>query len=732
MEEKTLIRLLFLGVVLTFFVSATPAANLEGWTTITSSRTVRGVEYFNDSLQVITSGGWLRIDPLSGGLTKTTNTDGLGTNDLNDILRDQDGIVWIAGDGRLIKYADGQCMQFLFFDGDENLLPLYSLADDGDSLWIGTSIGLALFSKVNDGGQIEDFYYRYGSLSTEPVVRDVLLSGDSIWIATSVGLAVADRRDPRLLKSFVNWTSFDETQFPSLGEDDITALYLYADTLTVGTAGGAYQLLIDGIDTSFSALAIPDYARVADMNESGDSLFLYTSNGVFTYSSDGISMINTSGIPSSNFTGGYLVDGIHWFGLTDDGIYFGSAGIYERINDYGPPGNYVTSLASRSDGLVAGAYNFNGAAVYDDGKWAALDINTRDWVTTVSFDGEGELWVGIWGNGLYHLTDESAINYDENNSSLRGVTGAAGYVVVNDFAIGGTYLFASNYLAFGGNPVTVINRLTTQSQSFGLADGITSDRGITIDAHSGYFVLGTSNNGVYYYYYGPDPFNKSDDSVVNFREDNSRLNANSVNVVRYDNDGVFWVGTQFGLLRYDYGVDNFDVIELPLGFGPEVTELIFDRRNNAWIGARNGLARRNVTTGEFDVFTSLNSGLTDDHITGLMVDQRTGDTWAGTPSGISIRKPDLGDPTTDIENAIALPNPYVIRSGSEVVRFNYDGRAVVRIYTVNGELVRQIDVNEDWDGKNQQSQDCASGVYLYHLTGDDGSVGRGKLLLVRD
>ncbi len=732
MEKITLIRLFWICAALTVFVSPSPAANLDDWTTITSAGAIRHLDHFNDSIQVVTSGGWLRIDPISGGVLKTTNVDGLGSNDLRDILQDRDGVIWIAGNGRLIRYDGGECTQYLFFDQDDKLLPLYCLADDGDSLWVGTSIGLALFSKVNDGGQIEDFYYRYGSLSSEPVVRDVLVVGDSIWLATSAGLATADKSDPRLLKSFINWTVFDRTLFPSLVDDDINALCLYHDTITIGTTGGACQLRVDGADTSFFDLAVPGNAGVADMYGEGDSLFLFTSSGVYIHSDGALTAVNTTGIPSSDFSTGRIIDGALWLGLADGGVYAGSDGTYEKIEDFGLPGNYVTSLASSSDGRIGGAFNFDGAAMYDDGIWTTFDVNTRDWVTTMLFDDNDELWMGVWGNGLYHFTDEGAINFDENNSSLRGVIGAPAYVVVLNFNFDGDYLFAANYLAVDGNPVTVLDLTTLQSQSFGLNDDITSDRAITIDAWDDYFVLGTSNNGVYYYYFGPDPFNKSDDSVVNFREENSRLNSNVINVVKYDNDGVFWVGTQFGLLRYDFGVDNFDVIELPLGFGPEVTELAFDRRNNAWIGARNGLARRNVTTGEYEIFTGLNSGLTDDHITALMIDRRSGDVWAGTPSGISIRKSDIGIPTTDIEEVIAFPNPFVVGSGSGTVFFNYDGRADVRIYTVNGELVRTVDVNEGWDGKNRQAQDCASGVYLYHLTDENGSVGRGKLLLVRE
>ncbi|UCD18442.1 MAG: hypothetical protein JSV44_05910, partial [Candidatus Zixiibacteriota bacterium] len=628
--EKNPIRPVLLWCcVLTILVPSPATASYDGWASMTSTLQVRYLDYFDDSIQVVTSGGCLKIDPISGGLRKITSTDGTGTNDLYYIFKDAGGADWIAGYGRLVKFDQGHYTPYLFFDRDNELMTLYTIADDGENLWVGTSAGLALFSKVVDGGQIEDFYFRFGDLEPEPVIYDIAISGDSIWIATSGGLAVADKSDPKLLKSFVNWTAFSSSGYPELVVDEVTAVTYFRDTVYVGTTSNAFQLTLDG-DTSFVKLDTFEPIDVRHMIVNGDSLFIYADGGFFIHSATGTAQYNTAAIPSSDFSAGRLVDDVHWLGLSGAGIYSGVESAFERFDDGGLPGKYVTSLSTADDGQVSGAFNFEGAATFDRNDWETIDVDTRDWVTTVTYDPGGNLWMAIWGTGLYMINGETTINFDENNSSLEGVSENPAYVVVRDLAISGNYLFAGNYRARGGNSVSVFNLSTRESVSFGLENGITSDRTLTIDARGAMFVLGTSNSGIFHYYVGPDPFNKSDDSVVNFREDNSRLSSNSINVVKYDNDGIFWVGTQFGLLRYDYGVDNFDNIELPLGFGPEVTSLTFDRRNNVWIGARNGLARRNAATGEYDIYTTLNSGLADNHITALMADPRTGDLWAGT------------------------------------------------------------------------------------------------------
>ncbi|MCP4703967.1 MAG: hypothetical protein GY865_05100, partial [candidate division Zixibacteria bacterium] len=263
-------------------------------------------------------------------------------------------------------------------------------------------------------------------------------------------------------------------------------------------------------------------------------------------------------------------------------------------------------------------------------------------------------------------------------------------------------------------------------------DNLTSNLPVSIDYYDGTFVVGTDNAGIFTYYCGSNPLIETSINAVNLREDNSQLGSNTVTVVKYDNHGVLWVGHKYGLSRYDEGIPRFDDFVLPAGFGPYVTTLIFDGRDNLWIGARNGLAYCNKATGEFTVYTTLNSGLPDNLINALTINQVTGDLWAGTPLGLSRFKSLIGSPTNDVAQISAFPNPFLIGSGEERLNFNYDGSAEVRIFSPAGELVYQSSINIPWDGKNQSGVDVTSGVYLALVINESGEVGRCKILLIRD
>ena len=348
-------------------------------------------------------------------------------------------------------------------------------------------------------------------------------------------------------------------------------------------------------------------------------------------------------------------------------------------------------------------------------------------------DYSGNLWVGTWGNGAMLVTPESIINYDENNSSLLGISINPNYVVVNSMVSFSNYLLMTKYQAYDGRSVSVVNlEDNTEWRFFDRADSLTSEFPVSIDYYDETFAVGTQYTGVFTYYCGSDPFAETGVKAVNLREDNSELGSNTVNVVRYDNHGVLWVGHKYGLSRYDEGIPRFDDIILPSGFGPDVTALIFDGRDNAWIGARNGLAFCNTVTEEFAVYTTLNSGLADNQINALTINPATGDLWVGTPFGLSRFRSFIGPPTKVMTQITAFPNPFLISSGTERLNFNYDGTATVRIFSSAGEMVRKLAINIPWDGKNQSGRDVAAGVYLALITNESGEVGRCKIMLIRD
>ena len=689
------------------------------------------MRFINDTLWVATAGGILAITDVDSPGRKFDNLDGLGTTDITDIIEDADGQKWVTGFGRLIKFTEGNSKQFLF-EKDNSLLPLHCVVDDGDNLWVGAEIGLVLFSKTIDGGQIQDSYQQFGNLNPNPVVNDILLLGDTIWIATSSGLAVAEKTNPARLKSPAAWAVFGIDNYPELGTDDMRRVAWFEGALYIATARGMFRLDHSASGISFTRTAHGLNTLFTDMKIENDSLFFYYRWGAGVMKDSTFSFFLNQGLPSSPFTGANNGT-FRWVGFSGDGIYQDrdSSNLIVEYPYTGPPGNNVSGITVNATRLITAGFTEQKAAQYVGETWIVHDV--RSSTMEVVLDCSGNAWVATWGSGVWVIEEDTAVNYDETNSSLRGIDSDPGYVVVRGLATDGRYIYAACYRAINGYPIAIgdLDNLHSPSgwDSLGADDGITSELVNSIDCHRGWLAVGTIGGGVYVCYLGDDPFDAAGRDCRHYTAD-SGLISNNIRVVKFSPEGNLWVGTNFGLSRWD--LDRFADVTPPPGIGPDITALAFDGRENLWIGSKNGLARVDGATGAFTVYTTHNSDLVSDDITNLALDPITGDLYVATSAGISILRSGVSRFTSQIEDVVAYPNPFVIRSESDQLNFNFSKKGTVRLFTVAGELVAQFPVNTPWDGRNQKGQQVASGVYVYILTDKDGNVGRGKVLLVRE
>ena len=96
-----------------------------------------------------------------------------------------------------------------------------------------------------------------------------------------------------------------------------------------------------------------------------------------------------------------------------------------------------------------------------------------------------------------------------------------------------------------------------------------------------------------------------------------------------------------------------------------------------------------------------------------------------------------------MKNIKVVPNPYLAKysslvetNGSEaVIEFQHiPDECTIRIYTLSGELVRTIEHNDmngyaRWNLLSENSQQVASGVYLYHVESPYGErLGRFSII----
>lgn len=130
----------------------------------------------------------------------------------------------------------------------------------------------------------------------------------------------------------------------------------------------------------------------------------------------------------------------------------------------------------------------------------------------------------------------------------------------------------------------------------------------------------------------------------------------------------------------------------------------------------------------------------------------------GTAAGAAVRPPIIPGLTigwrteaatsvvaaTDLRNVHTVPDPYLATSqydrsptSKQLMFVNLPPRATIRIYTLTGVLVDQLEHDDAsgggravWDLRNRSNQFVASGVYFYHVVTDAGAEKVGKFTIV--
>jgi hypothetical protein len=98
---------------------------------------------------------------------------------------------------------------------------------------------------------------------------------------------------------------------------------------------------------------------------------------------------------------------------------------------------------------------------------------------------------------------------------------------------------------------------------------------------------------------------------------------------------------------------------------------------------------------------------------------------------------------SDLKNLSVYPNPFVPNdndpnNGSPDSKITFSGltdNVKIRIFNLAGRLVREEELSNQaswqWDAKNQNGKEVASGIYIYVITNNKGEKATGKIAIVK-
>lgn len=669
-----------------------------------------------------TLGGLVFVDPSTRERTKLlASPGGLPSNQVLSVAVGPSGILWAGtadkGVARLVP-GGGWKRTLTSFDGlpSDHVQALYV---HGDSVWVGTSGGVALFTE-NPGGQTTLRRSDSKASTAGGLVSDDILSfqqvADTLWVGTSGGLST--------FASGV-WLNRASTLAVS-----VHALTLHQDTLWAGTpagprryAGGAFTLVSAGHVGSSLAL-FTDGARLL----SGSAV-----QGAYRYNGVGWSTFGTiaTAVRLSSFA--MAPDGSLWAG-SDRGIarYDAGTDAWTLYQTDGPAVNGV----ERALVDVRGAWFATGNAVppggslgnvlhYDGVSWSLLSTATTGGalqstsVFGLAEDPLGAIWMGHCCSTVDPLPRTDRFQPDTGVWDALGTTnifvitrGPDALMYEGSVEHGnGVYVYDPTVLAL----VDSLTPLNTQGSALGTGLASNNLRGISFDtAGRGWIAHAATGLDIW----------DGRGTLTDHSDDLWKHLATgfpSVQTTAVETDGASsgWVGTVAGVVRI---VDDVVVPGTTAAINASlpstaVRDLEFDSEGNLWVATTLGVAR--VAAGStFVEHWGTAEGLAGDDVRALAWDAANRTLWVGTTSGISeVVVPKTGAATFTSQSYV-YPSP--IGPETTALRIGgITGEVTGEIRDVTGAIIKRFrcDPAHDvvWDLLLADGTRARSGVFVVVL-----------------
>lgn len=703
-----------------------------------NSNDVRDLASWRGSLVAATTGGLVTIGMPSGPLAKTIATPGgLGSNRVLSLVVAPSGDLWLGtADAGIARETTtgGWRRPLTTFDG----LPsndVQTLLRAGDSVWVGTAGGVALFAENPANARValrrsDSRASTAGALVSDDV-RALALLGDTLWAGTGSGLA-----------SFAAGAWSDRS---ALFGGAVNALLVVGDTLWVATATGprAYAAgLLQPADPSFAGTSLA-FAQVGGILYAGGNLGVQRKTG-------GSWSFTGAGLPFGAVASlAVAPDGALWAGASGGlGRYDAAAGSWTSYRTEGPAVDDLQKAAVRAgEAWFTPGNQFApglapGFVLRTDGvSWGvASNSTTGGAIQSTSVFGilasrEGDLWLGHCCSSVPPKPRVERFDPDSNSAIVPGPANVWSFAQAPDGRVygvngadielqNGVYVFDVN-----GAVVDSLTPLNTQGSARGTGLSSNNLRDIAFDP-AGRAWIATAASGVDRWD-GRGTATHADDVWDHF---STGFPSPSTNTVVALDTLTAYVGTQAGLVVITGGrndIGRMADVNGVIGAIP-VQDLARDPRRVVWIGTSEGLVRYDEPVRAVERFTTAD-GLVNDDVRGLAWDENRGILWVATAAGVSEVHPQASGAPALAGSAYVYPNPAIAGQGS--VRIGgITGAVTGEVRDLQGNRVRRFRAdpvaNAAWDLRDDAGVLVAPGIYLLQLR-DAGRVLTLRLAVTR-
>lgn len=760
------------------------AQGMHDWQTITYMNDITDMVINRNEIWVSSTGGVYKFLPEDSTYQAFSNIEGLGSIDLTSIVSDKyDNIVAASRDGLINRYDRhiGFWKVYSNLKG-EVIVDLFAIQD---TLWVATNTGVGVFLIHEDDLEFRDFYQNFREIVNE--AHRVAVYNHRIYFATENGLFHAPSDFLRHnLKIPEAWILYSEAD--GLPSNNVLDIVPTSDSLLVGTAAGAVSISEDNLPSELSSW---DKGIVSRIFISDADVYFVRDHDYYKRIDHAWTWVHTE---NSSVTCGFIDNfADFWIGLKRGGIKKSEWDSSFLVD--GPGSNHVGPVIKSHDGnlwISSGKFKVpqgEGFYKYDFDHWTNYKFYQNEWsrknnVVYVYEESSGKIWFGSWGGGIsvldnisgsmdfYHgWTGEGTLEISTAGSKNEIIIPEIGdnnrmcfspvpvslddYLVIPYFledALGN--LWCTDHGAEDGNYIIAMPRNENGSLDqdctnwfyFGRNIGFSGDDGqvsvLEFDDFNRLWI-GTFATGILIYDYSGTIGNRSDDkALIRVNMGNASLFSNTILSLKRDMDGIMWIGTSGGLSSFDGQNFYKHVGEI----GPienKINAIFVDNYNNKWFATDGGVSILKADESPWDSkawvhYTPENSGLPDKRVNSIFVDQKKGETYIGTESGLSIFSGSFSELKDNLESVVSGPSPYILDNNSEFIIKNLVAGASVKILNINGKLIKTLTHENGsvaggratWDGRDQNNAKVSSGIYIFLIYNDEGITGSGKIAII--
>lgn len=589
--------------------------------------------------------------------------NGLPQTNINTIIQDSTGFLWIGTQDGLCRYDGYQFVIFTNNPIDSSSLSnnfIYSIADDNKGyLWIGTRYGLSRFDK--NTGKFKNYYSsgnNLNSLSSNSVFKVFVDRQGLVWVKTMEALHLYSPAKDH----FIRHPHFNDVfNIPS----EIVANQIYEDSqarIWIGTKDGLmfFDKTLGVFKRYFTDPNNPNSIisnRVTSIFEDSNGLlWIGTDLGLCRFDFKTQKFYSVANYSHKNITlKGSVIEFIGedkdkflWIG-TDKGFYkFFQNGELEIVdnliynNQRITPVHVSAIFRDKSNVLWIGTqiglikWNPFGARFNGYGKDITGNALFSNNIVSSIFEDNGVVWIGTWGSGLHLFNPAIGSTIKSfkagmvgglNNDFVHSI-----YKTSNDEILVGTrnglFLYNSNRSAF-------VDYFDFKGKYSG--EIFNNNRIYSIDEDSAGNLWIATRSGLH------AVFSNKIRSFYSRRRDSLSISGNEVYDVMVDSRGYIWAGTNNGLSVISPDLSSVTVFQRPAQYtgkeliSNEILCLHEDQNGFIWVGTTSGLHKYNRQSNRFKLYTDLQN-LPNKVINAIEEDDQ-GRLWISTNKGLVVLNP---------------------------------------------------------------------------------------------